>query len=81
MRSPLYAMLYNAGTLISHTSDYQLPAGCGCSQSLLVMPSASSELASHSAGVIATPKRILRYLGYPLQPFVTDPLLSHILSC
>ena len=43
------------------------------------MPSASSELASHSAGVLATPKRLLRYLGYPLQPFVTGSTLSHIL--
>ena len=26
MRSPLYALLYNAGTLYSHTNDRQLPA-------------------------------------------------------
>ena len=55
MRSPHYALLYNAGPLISHTSDYQLPAGCGFSQSMLVVLSASSELALYSAGVIATP--------------------------
>jgi hypothetical protein len=56
-RSPHYALLYNAGPLISHTSDYQLPAGCGLSQSLLVVPSASSELALYSAEVNATSRR------------------------
>ena len=48
-RSSHYALLYNVGPLISHASDYQLPAGCGLSQSLLVVPSASSELALYSA--------------------------------
>ena len=56
-RSPHDALLYNAGPLISHTSDYQLPAGCGLSQSLLVVPSASSELALYSAEVNATSRR------------------------
>jgi hypothetical protein len=34
--SPHYALLLNAETLMSHTGDYQLSAGCGFSQSLLV---------------------------------------------
>ena len=46
MRPPLYALLNNAGTLNSHTNDHQLPAGCGCSQSLLVRPFDSAELVS-----------------------------------
>jgi len=53
-RSPHYTRSLNAGPLTSHTSDSQLPTG----SNLFVMPLASTECASYSAGVTATSRRI-----------------------
>ena len=53
-RSPHYTRSLNAGPLTSHTSDSQLPTG----SNLFLMPLASTECASYSAGVTATSRRI-----------------------
>ena len=55
MRSPLYALLYRAGTMTCQTNARQLPVGCSFSQSLLVELS-TARRCSFSAGVFATSK-------------------------